>query len=49
MEDGRLLKTIKVSLGRPSMPSSSGTMIIIEKLAKTVFDTATTPTRPTAT
>jgi lipoprotein-anchoring transpeptidase ErfK/SrfK len=42
-KDGRLLKTIPVSLGRPSMPSSSGTMVIIEKLAKTVFDTRDDP------
>jgi lipoprotein-anchoring transpeptidase ErfK/SrfK len=42
-KDGRVLKKIPVSLGRASMPSSSGTMIIIEKLAKTVFDTRTDP------
>jgi len=42
-KDGRVLKKIPVSLGRPSMPSSSGTMVIIEKLPKTVFDTRTDP------
>jgi lipoprotein-anchoring transpeptidase ErfK/SrfK len=42
-KDGAVLRKIPVSLGRPSMPSSSGTMVIIEKLAKTVFDTTTDP------
>jgi len=42
-KDGAVIKTIPVSLGRPSMPSSSGTTIVIEKLAKTVFDTTTDP------
>ena len=42
-ENGVVTKTIPVSLGRPSMPSSSGTMIVMEKLAKTVFDTTRDP------
>jgi len=42
-KDGAVLKKIPVSLGRPSMPSSSGTMVVIEKFAKTVFDTRTDP------
>jgi lipoprotein-anchoring transpeptidase ErfK/SrfK len=42
-KDGKVLKKIPVSLGRPSMPSSSGTMVIIEKFPKTVFDTRTDP------
>ena len=42
-KDGATVRTIPVSLGRPSMPSSSGTMVVIEKLAKTVFDTTTDP------
>lgn len=42
-KDGRLIRSIKVSLGRPTMPSSSGTMVIIEKLSHTVFDTRTDP------
>jgi lipoprotein-anchoring transpeptidase ErfK/SrfK len=42
-KDGAMLRKIPVSLGRPSMPSSSGTMIVIEKAAKTVFDTRTDP------
>ncbi|WP_433390669.1 Ig-like domain-containing protein [Micromonospora sp. KLBMP9576] len=37
--DGSVIKTIPVSLGKKSTPSSSGTMVVIEKLRKTVFDT----------
>ncbi|MFD0783477.1 Ig-like domain-containing protein [Micromonospora azadirachtae] len=37
--DGKTVKTILVSLGKKSTPSSSGTMVVIEKLRKTVFDT----------
>jgi lipoprotein-anchoring transpeptidase ErfK/SrfK len=42
-KDGQVIKTIPVSLGRPSMPSCSGTMVIIERLPKTVFDTTSDP------
>jgi lipoprotein-anchoring transpeptidase ErfK/SrfK len=42
-KDGAVIKTIPVSLGRPSMPSSSGTTVVMEKLAKTVFDTTNDP------
>ncbi|MGK5738684.1 Ig-like domain-containing protein [Micromonospora sp. URMC 103] len=38
-KDGKKIKTILVSLGKKSTPSSSGTMVVIEKLRKTVFDT----------
>ncbi|HEU4426695.1 MAG TPA: Ig-like domain-containing protein [Pilimelia sp.] len=38
-KDGKLLRTIPVSLGKKSTPSSYGTMLIIEKYRKTVFDT----------
>ncbi|WP_405094478.1 Ig-like domain-containing protein [Micromonospora sp. NBC_01412] len=38
-KDGKVIKTIPVSLGKKSTPSSSGTMVVIEKLRKTVFDT----------
>jgi lipoprotein-anchoring transpeptidase ErfK/SrfK len=38
-KDGKVLRTIPVSLGKTSTPSSSGTMIVMEKLRKTVFDT----------
>ncbi|MFC0098413.1 Ig-like domain-containing protein [Micromonospora marina] len=37
--DGKVVKTIPVSLGKKSTPSSSGTMVVIEKLRHTVFDT----------
>ncbi|MEU7614524.1 Ig-like domain-containing protein [Micromonospora rifamycinica] len=38
-KDGKAVKTVLVSLGKKSTPSSSGTMVVIEKLRKTVFDT----------
>jgi lipoprotein-anchoring transpeptidase ErfK/SrfK len=38
-KNGQVIRTIKVSLGKASTPSSSGTMVVIEKLRKTVFDT----------
>jgi lipoprotein-anchoring transpeptidase ErfK/SrfK len=38
-KNGKVIRTIKVSLGKKSTPSSSGTMVVIEKLRKTVFDT----------
>ncbi|SCL20747.1 Lipoprotein-anchoring transpeptidase ErfK/SrfK [Micromonospora rhizosphaerae] len=38
-KDGKVIKTILVSLGKKTTPSSSGTMVVIEKLRKTVFDT----------
>jgi len=38
-QDGKTIKTIPVSLGKPSTPSSSGTMLVIEKKQHTVFDT----------
>ena len=34
-------KTIPVSLGRDTKPSFSGTMVIMERLDKTVFDSST--------
>jgi lipoprotein-anchoring transpeptidase ErfK/SrfK len=37
--NGKLLRKIPVSLGKAKTPSSSGTMVVIEKLRKTVFDT----------
>ncbi|WP_433531767.1 Ig-like domain-containing protein [Micromonospora sp. CA-263727] len=37
--NGESIKTIPVSLGKKSTPSSSGTMVVMEKLRKTVFDT----------
>jgi lipoprotein-anchoring transpeptidase ErfK/SrfK len=41
MLDGRPVKTMPVSLGKPSAPSFSGTMVIMEELASTVFDSST--------
>lgn len=38
-KDGKVLKKIPISLGKPSTPSSSGTTIIIEKFVHTIFDT----------
>ncbi|GIE52541.1 hypothetical protein Ani05nite_60750 [Amorphoplanes nipponensis] len=38
-QDGKVIKTIPVSLGKKSTPSSSGTMLVIEKKEHTVFDT----------
>jgi lipoprotein-anchoring transpeptidase ErfK/SrfK len=37
--DDRLIKKIPVSLGKKSTPSSSGTMVVMEKKETTVFDT----------
>ena len=37
--DDRLLRKIPVSLGKKSTPSSSGTMVVMEKKESTVFDT----------
>lgn len=38
-QDDKLVKTMPVSLGKPGTPSSSGTMVIMDKQAQTVFDT----------
>jgi lipoprotein-anchoring transpeptidase ErfK/SrfK len=37
--NGRLAKTMPVSLGKSSTPSSSGTMVIMERHNQTIFDT----------
>ncbi|MFC0533358.1 L,D-transpeptidase [Phytohabitans kaempferiae] len=42
-KDGKVVKTIPVSLGKKSTPSSSGTMVVIEKQRKTIFDTMDDP------
>jgi lipoprotein-anchoring transpeptidase ErfK/SrfK len=42
-KNGAVIKTLPVSLGAPKTPSSSGTMIVIEKLKKTIFDTSNDP------
>ena len=41
VEDGRTVRTSPVSLGKTSAPSFSGTMVIIERLEKTTFDSST--------
>ncbi|WP_422771156.1 Ig-like domain-containing protein [Plantactinospora sp. WMMC1484] len=43
LEDGKLVRTIPVSLGKKSTPSSSGTMVVMEKKESTVFDTRDDP------
>jgi lipoprotein-anchoring transpeptidase ErfK/SrfK len=40
-QDGKVVKTMPVSLGKPAKLSLSGTMVIIERLDKTVFDSST--------
>jgi lipoprotein-anchoring transpeptidase ErfK/SrfK len=42
-ENGQVIKTLPVSLGKKSTPSSSGTMVVMEKKAATVFDTRDDP------
>ncbi|MEE6257970.1 L,D-transpeptidase [Plantactinospora sonchi] len=42
-DDGKLVRTIPVSLGKKSTPSSSGTMVVMEKKEQTVFDTRDDP------
>jgi lipoprotein-anchoring transpeptidase ErfK/SrfK len=39
VQDGKTVRTLPVSLGKKSTPSSSGTMVVMEKKAATVFDT----------
>jgi len=38
-KNDQLVKTMPVSLGKPSTPSSSGTMVVMDKQQQTVFDT----------
>ncbi|BCJ58222.1 L,D-transpeptidase [Micromonospora endophytica] len=42
-EDGNLIKTLPVSLGKTKTPSSSGTLVVMEKKEATVFDTMDDP------
>lgn len=42
VQDGKTIKTMPVSLGKKSTPSSSGTMVVMQKLADTIFDTTDT-------
>jgi lipoprotein-anchoring transpeptidase ErfK/SrfK len=41
-ENGKVIKKLPVSLGKPSTPSWSGTMLVIEKKRHTIFDTTDT-------
>ncbi|WBB82148.1 Ig-like domain-containing protein [Micromonospora sp. WMMD882] len=43
IENGQVTRTLPVSLGKKSTPSSSGTMVVMEKKAATVFDTRDDP------
>lgn len=42
-ENGKLIKTLPVSLGKKKTPSSSGTLVVMEKKEATVFDTMDDP------
>lgn len=42
-KNGKLLRTMAVSLGKPSTPSSSGHMVIMDKAYHTTFDTRNDP------
>ncbi|MGC1214734.1 MAG: Ig-like domain-containing protein [Micromonospora sp.] len=42
-QDGAVIRTLAVSLGKKSTPSSSGTMVVMEKKESTVFDTRDEP------
>ncbi|MGX1613836.1 Ig-like domain-containing protein [Micromonospora chalcea] len=42
-ENGTVIRTLPVSLGKKSTPSSSGTMVVMEKKESTVFDTRSEP------
>ncbi|MFI5489170.1 L,D-transpeptidase [Micromonospora echinaurantiaca] len=43
LRDGKLIRKIPVSLGKPSTPTSSGKMVIMEKYQYTTFDTRGEP------
>jgi len=42
VQGGKTIRSMPVSLGKPSTPSSSGTMVIMDKATSTVFDTTDT-------
>lgn len=42
VQDGKTVKTMLVSLGKKGTPSSSGTMVVMDKQTSTVFDTTDT-------
>ena len=41
IENGKTVRTMPASLGKPSFPSSSGVMVIMDKRAKALFDSST--------
>ncbi len=43
LKNGETIRTLKVSLGKAATPSSAGTLVIMDKLAKTIFDTTNEP------
>ncbi|MGN9912256.1 Ig-like domain-containing protein [Phytohabitans sp. LJ34] len=43
LKNGKVIKTLPVSLGKKSTPSASGTMVVMEKKEQTVFDTTNDP------
>lgn len=43
LKDGKVVKTLPVSLGKKATPSVSGTMVVMEKKEQTVFDTTDDP------
>jgi lipoprotein-anchoring transpeptidase ErfK/SrfK len=42
IESGKTVREMPVSLGKPSTPSSSGTMVVMDKATSTIFDTTDT-------
>ncbi|XNL31129.1 Ig-like domain-containing protein [Longispora sp. K20-0274] len=40
-KDGQVVRTMRVSLGKTSTPSSSGNLVVMDKLDKTIFDSST--------
>ncbi|MGB9376211.1 MAG: Ig-like domain-containing protein [Mycobacteriales bacterium] len=40
VQDGKVLRTMPVSLGKPSMPTSAGTHVVMEKFSEKYFDSA---------
>jgi lipoprotein-anchoring transpeptidase ErfK/SrfK len=40
-KNGNVIKTMPVSLGKPSMPSSSGNLVIMDKRSEMMFDSST--------
>ena len=40
-QDDQVVKTMPVSLGKPEKPSFAGTMVVMERLEKTTFDSST--------